>query len=445
MTSTTMLAIVGQDLAGKVHHAAGGRGETERHPGRMANACTISAYAYDDSAFSSNMQWYLALTILCAIIIGALIAHLTLYLLLSFIAEQTITLWDDVVVAYSKWPLLPLLPLTALYTAVPLVFPGIDRQLLVVLHRIIGVFLIISAYWLMSNLSKGIVHEYLRGLQRVSNGPPPPAKDLTRVKTTLMLLKRSWEVVCGVFCAIGVVMVLPGADQIGAWLYASVSLVGAFVGVAVRPFMRSLLNAVQLSVTQPFSLGDDLTVDGFRGVVEEIAWDYVVLAQDDDCRRIIPIERLLSIPYETRARSPNGVCGHVQLWVDFKSDVQQWRMQLVDLCGKKGRPDWDGRVAKVAVTDCTPAAKELTFTVSARDWPSLERLNKQVIEALCLSMSGHSNPPPPPPTQPPSPAVAGSTEATVDGCMKQAAAAHSSSLPRHRTVAVRCRGPLPPG
>jgi small-conductance mechanosensitive channel len=119
----------------------------------------------------------------------------------------------------------------------------------------------------MSNLSKGVVDEYIRSHQRLNNGQPISLKELTRIKTTLMLLKRSWEVVCGIFCGIGIIMVLPGADGIGAWLYASVSLVGAFVGVTIQPFMRSLFNVILLSTYEPFSLGDELIVDGFRGKV----------------------------------------------------------------------------------------------------------------------------------------------------------------------------------
>ncbi|KAI8056116.1 hypothetical protein BDF22DRAFT_673873 [Syncephalis plumigaleata] len=337
------------------------------------------------------MEWYLGLTILCAAIIGALILHLILYLVLTLIAEQSTTLWDDVLVAYSKWPLLPLMPLTAIYITIPLVFPNIDQQLLTILRRIIGVFLIISAYWLMSNLSKGVVDEYIRNHQRLSNGHPLSPKELTRIKTTLTLLKRSWEVLCGIFCGIGIIMVLPGADQIGAWLYASVSLIGAFVGVTVQPFMRSLLNVILLSAYEPFALGDELVIAGFCGKVEEIAWDYVVLVQDNDCRRIIPIEVILSNSYETRARSLNGVSGDVQLWVDYKSDVQQWRVQLVNICKRTNGLDWDGRIAKVSVTDCTATAKQLTFTVSAKDWASLDRLKGRVLEQLCLIMSGDLN------------------------------------------------------
>ncbi|KAI9597175.1 hypothetical protein BDF19DRAFT_412166 [Syncephalis fuscata] len=338
------------------------------------------------------MQWYLALTILCAAIIGALIVHLIIYLVLTLIAEQTTTLWDDVIVAYSKWPLLPLLPLTAAYITLQLVFPDIDRQLLTILRRIIGVFLIISAYWLLSNLSKGVVEEYIRSHQRLPNGHQQPVKEMKRIKTTLMLLKRSWEVICGIFCTIGIIMLLPGANQIGAWLYASVSLVGAFAGVTLQPFMRSLLNAIQLSVAEPFSIGDELTVDGFAALL--IAWDYIVIVQDNDCRRIIPIERMLSVAYETRARALNGVCGDIQLWVDFKSDVQQWRKQLVEICQRSGSTNWDGRIASVSVTACTASAQQLTFTVSAGNWGAVDALCGTVKEQLCLVMSGHLYLPP---------------------------------------------------
>ena len=63
-------------------------------------------------------------------------------------------------------------------------------------------------------MSKGVVEQYLASHERLPNGHRQSPKEMQRIKTTLFLFKRSWEVVCGVFCTVGLLMTLPGADQI---------------------------------------------------------------------------------------------------------------------------------------------------------------------------------------------------------------------------------------
>ncbi|RKP07738.1 hypothetical protein THASP1DRAFT_30444 [Thamnocephalis sphaerospora] len=334
------------------------------------------------------MEWYLSLTLFCTAIIAAIIVHATIFLVLTLLAERTSTLWDDVIVAYSKWPLLPILPLAAALIALPPLFPDMDPRLRGVLQKILGIFLIISAYWLLSSLSRGAYQRYLhqKQQQQYSNGRPLTPRELSRIKTTLMLMRRVWQVVCGFMCGVGIIMVLPGANRLGAWLYASAGLIGALVGIVIQPAVSDLLNALRLSAHQPFSLGDELIVGGFCGIVEEIAWDYIVLAADTGYRRIIPIDQLLSSTYETRARSINGVRGTITLWTDLCTNVNWWRSQIEFICNGPARTYWDGKVAELAVTECTASAKALTFTVSATDWPTLDTLKTAVLECLCDAM-----------------------------------------------------------
>jgi small conductance mechanosensitive channel len=77
-------------------------------------------------------------------------------------------------------------------------------------------------------------------------------------------------------------------------LLASSAVVGIVVGFASQRTLGNFVAGLLIAFTQPLRLGDEVVIDGTRGVVEEIGLIYTFVRTDDDDRLVIPNETLAS-------------------------------------------------------------------------------------------------------------------------------------------------------
>lgn len=90
------------------------------------------------------------------------------------------------------------------------------------------------------------------------------------------------------------------------------------------------------------------------------------------------------------------------------------------------------------MTDCTATTKQLTFTVSAKDWDSLDRLTGRVLERLCLIMSERLIFPPPLPFSSSNSLITSTKDGSIVGPNTKQLIPIHDSLPRYRVTAAVC-------
>jgi small-conductance mechanosensitive channel len=146
------------------------------------------------------------------------------------------------------------------------------------------------------------------------------------VATRYRVLRRSIFssiVFIGIMSAL---LVIPQVRAIAGGILASGAVLGLVIGFAAQRTVGNYIAGILIALSQPLRLGDEVEVEGGRGVVEEIGLTYTWVRLPNDDRLVIPNEKLVSEPLRNSTiRSPNKlaeVTVHVPLDTDLRGLVQ---------------------------------------------------------------------------------------------------------------------------
>jgi len=119
--------------------------------------------------------------------------------------------------------------------------------------------------------------------------------DLSPETATRYRVLRRTAVAAIVFVGVlSALLVIPGVRAIAGGVLASSAVVGLVIGFASQRTIGNAVAGILIAVSQPLRLGDDVEVQGTRGVVEEIGLTYTWLRMPDDDRLVVPNEKLVS-------------------------------------------------------------------------------------------------------------------------------------------------------
>ena len=117
-----------------------------------------------------------------------------------------------------------------------------------------------------------------------------PAETVTRYD----VLRRS-VVAAIVFVGVAsALLVIPEVRAIAGGVLASSAVVGLVLGFASQRTIGNVVAGVLIAVTQPLRLGDEVEIEGARGIVEEIGLTYTWLRTGENDRVVVPNEKLAS-------------------------------------------------------------------------------------------------------------------------------------------------------
>ncbi len=185
------------------------------------------------------------------------------------------------------------------------------------------------------------------------------------IATRIMVLRRVAGIAVAVVGGSLVLLQFEGLRTIGTSLLASAGVAGLVIGLAAQKSIGTLLAGLQVSIAEPFRVGDVVVMEGEWGTVEEITLTYVVLKIWDQRRLVIPIGRVLEAPFQNWSRTGTDLLGTVFLHADYRVPVEAVRREVERFA--RTRPEWDGKVAALQVTDATDRSIELRILVSAPD------------------------------------------------------------------------------
>jgi small-conductance mechanosensitive channel len=112
--------------------------------------------------------------------------------------------------------------------------------------------------------------------------------------TRYRILRQSilWAIVfVGILSAL---LVIPQVRALAAGILASGAVIGLVLGFAAQRTIGNFIAGLLIAFTQPVRLGDEIEVEGIRGIVEEIGLIYTWVRTSDNDRLAIPNEKLAS-------------------------------------------------------------------------------------------------------------------------------------------------------
>jgi small-conductance mechanosensitive channel len=187
------------------------------------------------------------------------------------------------------------------------------------------------------------------------------------VKTQVSVLHRVVDAVVLVVGGALVLLQFPGVRHIGMSMLASAGVAGVVVGLAAQRSIANLLAGIQISFTQPIRIGDTVIVEKEWGWIEEITLTYVVVKVWDLRRLVVPIGTFLEKPFQNWSRTSTEILGTVEVYADYRLDVEAARQELLRIVeGERGKL-WNGKVQGVQVTALSERSMTLRALVSSDD------------------------------------------------------------------------------
>ncbi len=114
------------------------------------------------------------------------------------------------------------------------------------------------------------------------------------VVTRYQVLRRA---IFGVIVFLGVMsalLVIPEVRAIAGGVLASSAVLALVIGFASQRTIGNMVAGILIAISQPLRLGDEVEVEGTKGVVEEIDLTYTWIRTRDEDLLVVPNERLAS-------------------------------------------------------------------------------------------------------------------------------------------------------
>ncbi|MFL5952997.1 MAG: mechanosensitive ion channel family protein [Gaiellaceae bacterium] len=89
-------------------------------------------------------------------------------------------------------------------------------------------------------------------------------------------------------------LVIPQVRALAGGVLASSAVVGLVIGFASQRTIGNVVAGILIAITQPLRLGDEVEIEGTRGVVEEIGLTYTWIRIPGNDRLVVPNEKLAS-------------------------------------------------------------------------------------------------------------------------------------------------------
>jgi small conductance mechanosensitive channel len=168
-------------------------------------------------------------------------------------------------------------------------------------------------------------------------------------------------------------LVIPQVRALAGGILASTAVIGLVIGFASQRTIGNVVAGILIAFAQPLRLGDEVEVDGVKGVVEEIGLTYTWLRTRDNDRLVVPNEKLASDTIRNSTiRSPLTLA-EVTVQVSASADLRQ----VVESLKADGEEvyvsDLAGDMASIVVRTWVPgegvaeqAASDLRISLAAR-------------------------------------------------------------------------------
>jgi small-conductance mechanosensitive channel len=201
--------------------------------------------------------------------------------------------------------------------------------------------------------------------------------DFAAVTTRFRLARRIFLAVVIAIGAIAVLQVVPHADAVARAALASGAVIALVIGLAVRAPIANLGAGLHLAFTQPFRIGDRITVGEETGIVEEVSLSYTVLRTDANRRVYLPNEQLVSTPISNATIDDPSRAETVTVPVEPRGDLERARAILLEEASAAGERLPDPQPT-VQVGDVAPGAVTFEVTAWVADGAAAARLRSEL-------------------------------------------------------------------
>ncbi|GAB3978570.1 mechanosensitive ion channel [Actinoallomurus acanthiterrae] len=288
----------------------------------------------------------------------------------------------------SRWPLAPPIVRRCVKPAFVLAFAagataglpprGILGRFTSDIRHALSLIVIASMTWLLIQAAYAATDVALDHLTKIEGDRNVRAR---RVRTQVMLLRRTSAFVVAIIAASSMLFTFPAVRAVGAGLLASAGIAGIVAGIAAQSTLSNVFAGLQLAFSDALRIDDVIVVKGEWGRIEELTLTYVVMRLWDERRLVLPVSYFAQNSFENWTRHTARVIGTVLLHVDWNVPVEELRTELYRFL--REHPLWDQKDWVLQVTDVLQNGLiQIRALMSAHDSASAFDLRCDVREHL---------------------------------------------------------------
>src|SRR5689334_14427833 len=148
-------------------------------------------------------------------------------------------------------------------------------------------------------------------------------RELSReAMTRYRVLRRSITTAILVVGILSALLVIPQVRAVAGGLLASSAVLGIVVGFASQRTLGNFVAGLLIAFTQPVRLGDEVTVEETKGVVEEIGLIYTFVRTRGGDQLVIPNEKLASDTIRNSTIRSREKVAEITLQVPLSTDLR---------------------------------------------------------------------------------------------------------------------------
>jgi small-conductance mechanosensitive channel len=326
-----------------------------------------------------------ALLILGVAVVAGLVLHTVLFRMARTVVRRmpSVLVFDGEVLERARGPLRFILPLAAVYVAMPFAEGYMTSDVQTLLDGLLHGATVLAIAWLLVTLVM-MAEDLIARRYSIEEEDNLQAR---KIMTQVRILRRIAIIVIGVLSLGAVLMQYEPFRELGTGILASAGIIGIVIGVAAQRTLGNLIAGIQIAFTQPIRVDDVVIAEGEFGWVEEITLTYVVVRVWDQRRIVVPITQFVEKPFQNWTRTTSELLGTVFLYVDHTVPFDDLRTALGEIV--EASEYYDGRVWRLHVTDTSEKTVELRALMSADSAPNLWELRCEVREKLIAYVQAH--------------------------------------------------------
>ena len=337
------------------------------------NAELATAFAQIRSLLDWAPDWMAAGVLLVVAVLLAITVHAVLLALLTRVIPKT-QIFLRMLVERTRGITRLALVIFLLGAALPVA--PFERYIARGIAHVLLIAFVVLVAWMALTAIQLAADLYLRRFRMDTEDNLLARKHTTQVR----ILERAMKTMIVVFAAAAVLTTFNSVRQYGVSIFASAGLAGIVAGLAARPVLSNLIAGVQIAITQPIRIGDQVVVEREWGWIEEITSTYVVIRIWDLRRLVVPLSYFIERPFENWTRETTSLLAPVILQLDYSTPIDKLRAKVDEIVG--GSKLWDGAVKNVQVTDARENFMEVRVLLSARNASEQFALRCEVREKL---------------------------------------------------------------
>lgn len=124
---------------------------------------------------------------------------------------------------------------------------------------------------------------------------------------------------------------IPGVRAIAGGVLASSAVIGIIIGFASQRVIGNAVSGILIALSQPLRIGDEVEVEGTKGVVEEIGLTYTWIRTYDNDRLVVPNQTIASTSIRNSTIRSTKTLAEITVQVPPTADLESLLASLREI------------------------------------------------------------------------------------------------------------------